>query len=215
MLDRKSGGDKPRPYVGPMTILAISRGRSLKPLQCTGELKESVVASKSFVIASCDSTKTFDVMKKAFYEVSNAIESLIVTPLGFTRGVWRYNSFYIALFECLHNSVCVVAAISNARIGMNIINQFFGNRGFMLLALSYECTQWSSCAIHKRVNLCRWTTTRSTYGVFLGPLLPPAESWWARTIDASTIPAISSSFNARALKMSSHRSVIAHSRNLL
>ena len=58
------------------------------------------------------------------------------------------------------------------------------------------------------------TTSGSSYSVFLGPPLPPHESWWARTIEPSTM--MTSPSNSPAIeKSASHFPAFDHSLNLL
>ena len=139
-------------------------------------MDESGISGSRLLEAGGDPTIPFEGMEEAFDDVALSIEVLIVAAPALSGFIRRNHDVEIASLRLIDDLIGIVSAIGNARFAINMVQQIDGDRGFMLLAFCRANLKRTALYIHGSVDFRRKPTTRSSYGVFFGPPLPPAAS---------------------------------------
>ena len=149
---------------------------SLNPEQCAGNAQERAVAGAGLVVPAGDSPVPLQVVEEALDLVAKAIKRLVVPPLPGPLLAGGDDGLLAAGCQVREDRIRVIAAISDARIADDKIDQLVCDRAVVLLAGSDQNLERPAALVNDRVDLRREPTTGSPDVVFLGPPSPPAAS---------------------------------------
>src|SRR5690606_31968921 len=86
------------------------------------------------------------------------------------------------------------ARIAEERFATRVLEEVERDRAFMALAGPQRNEVGLALRVHESVDFCRKAASRASQSISLAPPpFPPHASWWAQTIEASTIAPSSSS----------------------
>lgn len=108
-----------------------------------------------------------------------------------------------------------VAGVADERLALGVGNEFFGLDGFVPVALRQRDVERLPLRRGDRVDLGRNASSRTPKMISSDPPFPPAASWWARTMVASTREPASSTSMASSLKSRSQTPRFAQRANRL
>ena len=115
-------------------------------------------------------------MEKQLDKVALPVKLAVETSFRRSFFAWRNDGFEIAELQFLQDCVCVVAAVAEARLASDKVDEPVCDSAVVLLARRDDDFQWPALQINDGVNLRRETASRTANFVFLGPPRPPAES---------------------------------------
>ncbi len=139
---------------------------------------------------------------EALDEIALGVSASIQSRLLLSAGVRMNDSFDSERLELRSNRVRVVCRVRYERIPVGV--SFDDSRGYrrvVLLTRRDLDVDRAPFRVDEGVDLRGEATSRTTQCIPVDPPFPPAESWWARTIEASMMRPSSSTSYCRASKI--------------
>jgi hypothetical protein len=168
-------------------------------------MDDGQVVARRFLVAGGDAAERLERVEEDLDEISVAIQLLVVATNAPPGGIRRDDIFHATGADGATDMASIIAGVGDTGLACGLRNERPSDRGFMLLAGRQLDVERATFEIYDRVELGRKASTRASQSIASQPPFPPAASWWARAIVASSkLPRLSTR-KRRALKMRSKR----------
>lgn len=137
---------------------------------------------RGFLIARRQSPEQLDTIEKSLNKVAAFVNMVIVFSLNNTVFPAGDDRLCVLSRNAYDKRIGVVSLASHTRQGTKSIDQGFGLRYVRSFATSQNQTNGIFQSVHRSMNFCRQSTTRTSDALrpfFFGA---PVECWWARTM---------------------------------
>ena len=137
---------------------------------------------REFFVARRQSPELLDTIEKSFNEVAVFVNMVIVFSPNDTVFPAGDDRLCVSRRNTDDKRVGVVSLVSHNRQGIKSINQGLGLRYVRSFATSQKQTNGISQSIHRSMDLCRQSATRTSDVLRPFFFWAPAACWWARTM---------------------------------
>ena len=137
---------------------------------------------REFFVARRQSPELLDTIEKSFNEVAVFVNMVIVFSPNDTVFPAGDDCLCVSSHNAYDKRVGVVSFVSHNRQGIKSIDQGLGLRYVCSFAPGQKQTNGISQSIHRSMDFCRQSATRTSDVLRPFFFLAPAACWWARTM---------------------------------
>src|SRR5512136_727901 len=144
-------------------------------------------ARRRLVVSSGDGAEALEGVEAALDAVAESVELPVEAPQETgVGGVGRDDRLHSTRADGVDDRLGGVARVADARLSLGVCDEFLGLHGLMPVPLRQRDVERLALRRGDRVDLGRNASSRTPKMISSDPPFPPAASWCARTMVAST-----------------------------